>query len=103
MQLWGIRGEEAAPQSPFGHSGAFRRLDTFAPVFQEVAPVGAFDERAFGPDISVLVTREEQKLRKLLSPFRQIFGIELWELDLKVRRSDGLRSPTLDTCVTCTT
>ena len=59
---------------------------------QEVAPVGALpggglnvplkeflfarlvDERAFSPDISVLLTREKQKLRKLLSPFRQVFG-----------------------------
>ena len=80
--------------------------------FHEVAPVVAlldsglnlplkeflfarlFDERAFGPDISVLLTREEQKLRKLLSPFRQVFGIEPGDFDLKVRHSDGLRSPT---------
>ena len=84
-------------------------------AFQEVAPVGAlpdsglnlplkeflfaclFDERAFGPDISMLLTREEQKLGKLLSPFRQVFRLELGELDLKVRRSEGLCSPTLDT------
>ena len=54
------------------------------------------DERAFG-------TCEEQKLRKLLSPFWQVFGIELGEFDLKVRRSDGLRPPTWDACVTFTT
>ena len=51
----------------------------------------------------MLVTREEQKLRKFLSPFRQIFGIELGEFDLKVRCRDGLRSSTRDTWVTCAT
>ena len=79
--------------------------------FQEVAPVEALldggvnlplkevlfarrlVERAFRPDISVLLTREKQKLRKLLSPFRQVFGIELGEFDLKAGRGDGLRSP----------
>ena len=51
----------------------------------------------------MLLTREEQNLRKLLSPFRQVFGIELGEIDLKVHRSDALRPPTWDACVTWTT
>ena len=42
----------------------------------------------------MLLTREEQKLGKLLSPFRQVFGIKLGEFDLKVCRSNGLGSPT---------
>ena len=89
--------------------------------FQDVAPVGAlpdsilnlslkeflfaglFDERALCPDVSVLLTREEQKLRKLLSQFRKVLGIQLGEFDLKVRRSDRLPSPTWDTWVSCTT
>ena len=89
--------------------------------FQEVAPVGAlpdgglnlplkeflfarlFDERAFSPDISLLLTHEKQKLGKILSPLRQVFGIKLGEFDLKVRRGDGLRSPPWEACVTCTT
>ena len=89
--------------------------------FQEVRPAGAlsdsglnlplkeflfaplFDERAFGPDINMLLTPEEQKLGKLLSPFRQVFGIEHGEFDLKVRRSDGLRFPNWYTWVTCST
>ena len=89
--------------------------------FQEVAPVGAlpdsafdlplkkflfaqlFDKRAFRPDISMLLTREEQKLGKLLSPLGQVFQIELGEFDLKVSRSDGLCSSTFYTWVTCST
>ena len=50
----------------------------------------------------MLLTREEQKLRKLLSPFRQVFGIKLGEFLPKVCRSDRLSSPTWDTWVTCT-
>ena len=89
--------------------------------FQEVAPVGAlpdsglnlplkefrfarlFDLPAFSPDITVLLTREKQTPRKIFSSFRQVFGIEPEEVDLKVRRSDGLPSPPWDVCVTCTT
>ena len=89
--------------------------------FQEVSPVGTlpdsgfnlplnefpfarlFDERAFSIDISMVLAREKQKLRKLLSPLEQVFGIELREFNLMVRRGDGLRSPSWDTCVICTT
>ena len=89
--------------------------------FQEVAPVGAlpdsgftlplkeflfargFDERAFSPDISVLLTREKQKLRKLLSPLRKVFEIKLRQFDLMVRRGNALCSSSRDACVTCTT
>ena len=89
--------------------------------FQKVAPVGAlpdsgfnlplkeflfarlFNERAFSTDISMLLTREKQKLRNILSPFRHVFGIELRVFHLKVRRGNGLGSPSWDACVTCTT
>ena len=51
----------------------------------------------------MLLTREEQKFRKLRSPPGLVFGIELWEFDLKVCCTDGLRFPTWYTLVTCST
>ena len=59
------------------------------------------DERASGLDVSILLTREEQKLGKILSPLGQVAGIKLGEFDLKVRRSNGLDAPTWYTWVTC--
>ena len=40
---------------------------------------------------------------ELLGPLGQVLGIKLREFDLKVRRSEGLRSPTCYTWVTCST
>ena len=58
------------------------------------------NERALRLDVSMLPTTEEEKLRRLLCSVVQTFVIKLSKCDLKVRRGDGLYSPTWYTCGT---